>query len=228
MKRWSKKLGFRRPNDKVEWAIWVGAGFILLAIINSLLFVKKPIQLSLNAFTAISTTSVLKDIGNGIIASAILIGGLNQIKSDKKKLKGYFLTIGGIMMFLYLIGTSAASSVMLANIQSEVIKSSNILINKEIQNLKKKDLSVADKSRFTKIIAQEKYFRDGFKTEYTDRQGNTLMYQPTVEDVQNRDQFLIGHQLISVLRYEMVFWIIVLVINITSFILLSRMKARMD
>lgn len=227
MNNLAEKLGFRRPNSKIEWAIWVGAGFIILAIINSLLFVKKPIQLPLH-LTAINTTSVLKDIGNGIIASAILIGGLHQVKSDKKKLKGYFLTIAGITMFLYLIGSSAISSVMLANIQTDVINSSNLLIENEKQNLKNKDLSIADKSRFTKIIAEQMFFKDGIISEYTDAKGSTLKYQPTSEDVQNREQFIFSRRLVSILRYEMDFWIIVLAINVASYVLYCGMRTRSD
>jgi hypothetical protein len=88
-------------------AIWVGAGFILLAIINSLLFVTKPIDFPPQTFTAISATSILKDLGFGIMASAFLIEGLHRIKSNKKKITGYFVTIVGIAWFLYLIGGPA-------------------------------------------------------------------------------------------------------------------------
>jgi hypothetical protein len=228
MNTWAERLRFRRPNNKIEWAIWVGSGFILLAIINTLLFVKKPIEVPPHTLTAIHTTSILKDLGFGIIASALLIDGLHRLKTNKKKMSGYFVTIVGITWFLYLIGSPLIGSVMLENIQRDVIKSSNLLINQETQLLKKIDLSVADKSRFTKIIAEERFFKDGVLAEYTDKEGNTLTYQPTAEDVQNRDQFLFSQRLIRILRYEMFFWIIALIITVTSYVLYCRMKHQRD
>lgn len=228
MNKWAERLKFRRPNNKVEWALWVGTGFILLAIINSLLFVKKPIGFPPQTLTSINTTSVLKDLGFGIIASAFLIDGFNRIKNNKKKITGYFVTIVGIAWFVYLIGGYAIASVMLANIHRDVIKSSNLLIGKEMRLLEKKDLSVADKSRFTRIIAEEKFFKDGFITDYTDEKGNTLTYQPTAEDVQNREQFLFTQRLISFLRYEMFFWIIILIITVTSYVVCCGMKHQRD
>jgi hypothetical protein len=143
-------------------------------------------------------------------------------------MSGYFVTIVGITWFLYLIGSPLIGSVMLENIQRDVIKSSNLLINQETQLLKKIDLSVADKSRFTKIIAEERFFKDGVLAEYTDKEGNTLTYQPTAEDVQNRDQFLFSQRLIRILRYEMFFWIIALIITVTSYVLYCRMKHQRD
>ena len=206
-------------------AIWVGTGFILLAIINSLLFVKKPIKLPPQAFTAISTTSILKDLGFGIIASALLFGGLQRIKNNEK-IKGYVVTIGSILMFLGLIAQPAILSVMLSNMQTDVNKLSNNLIDKETINLKKKEISDAEKSRFTKVIAKERFFKDGFIAEYTDEKGETSRYQPTVEDIQERKQLLFTQRLITILRCEMFFWIIVLVINLTSYVLYCRRKTQ--
>jgi hypothetical protein len=225
MNKWGIKLGFRRPNNKVEWAIWVGAGFILLAIINSLLFVQKPTEFPPHTFTAISVTSVLKELGFGIIASALLIGGLQRIKNNEK-IKGYVVTLGSILMFLNLIAQPAILSVMLSNIQTDINKMSNTLIDKETINLKKKEISVADKSRFTKVIAKERYFKDGYISEYTDEKGETSRYQPTAEDIQGRKQFIFTQRLISIMRYEMVFWIIVFFINVTSYVLYCRRKSQ--
>ncbi|MDD2321549.1 MAG: hypothetical protein PHO83_16010 [Geobacteraceae bacterium] len=226
MSDWGARLWFRWPNNKVEWAIWVGTGFILLAIINSLLFVKKPIGLPSQAFTAISTTSILKDLGFGIIGSAFLFDGLDLIKLNKKKMTSYFVTTVGIAWFLYLIVGPAITSVMLTNMQGDLFKLSNSLIDKETNNLKKKVLSVADRSRLTEIIAKERFFKDGFIAEYTDKKGNTLSYQPTAADIQERKQFLFTQRLISILRYEMVFWIIVLVINVTGYVLYCKRKTQ--
>ncbi len=224
MSNWFARLGFRKPKNKVEWAIWVGTGFILLAIINSLLFVKKSIEFPPQAFTAITTISILKDLGFGIIGSAFLFDGLNRVKNNKKKITGFFLIIVGIAWFAYLIGGPAITSVMLTNMQTNLIKLSNTLTDKETTNLKKKELSVADKSRLTKIIAKERFFKDGFIAEYTDEKGNKLSYQPTTVDIQERKQILFTQRLISILRYEMVFWISVLLINIASYVLYSRKK----
>ncbi|MDD2319350.1 MAG: hypothetical protein PHO83_04785 [Geobacteraceae bacterium] len=224
MSNWFARLGFRKPKNKVEWAIWVGTGFILLAIINSLLFVNKSIKLPSQAFTAITTTSILKDLGFGIIGSALLFDGFNRLKINKKKMTSYFVIIVGIAWFAYLIGGPAISSVMLTNMQTDLVKLSNTLIDKETNNLKKKELSVADKSRLTKIIAKERFFKDGFIAEYSDVKGNMLSYQPTNVDIQERKQFLFTQRLISILRYQMVFWIFVLLINVTSYVLYSRMK----
>lgn len=228
MNNWADKLGFKRPNNKIEWAMWIGTSFILLAIIYSLLFVKKPIELPLHALTGIGIVSVLKDIGFGIIASALLIDGFLRIKNDKKKTKGYFSTIVSIGWFIYLIGSPAIVSVMLSNIQTDVIKSSNLLIDKETHLLVKKDLSNTDKSRLTKKIAEERFFKDGFIAEYIDEKGSTLKYQPTAENVQNREQFLFSQRLISILRYEMVFWIIALAINVASYVLYCGKRTRSD
>ncbi len=76
-----QKLGFRKPQNKIEWTMWIGAGCILLAIILSLLFVKRPLTYPPKSFTVLYSIDLLRDIGFGIIASITLISGLIHLKA---------------------------------------------------------------------------------------------------------------------------------------------------
>lgn len=215
MNKW-QKLGFRKPQDKIEWTIWIGTGFILLAFICSLLFVKKPVSYTPQTLPALYITSFLKDIGFGIIASVILVGGLIRLRKDEKKTRAYMGTIGGVLLFLFMIGKPAITSTMLSNIQSDTFKAGNILIEKLSEKLNSNDFSSAEKERFRKSIAKENYFQDGSLAKYVDENGTTMEYSPTPEDIQNREMGLIMARTIRILRAEVLFWTIVIVAVLTG------------
>ena len=191
--------------------MWIGAGFILLAIIISLLFVIKPVAYFPETFTALYITTFLRDFGFGIIASAILIGSLIRLKKDEKKIRGYLGIIVGIFWFLFLIGRPAITSTIFSNMQADTFKIGNQLIEKLSEKLNKEDYSPLDKARFRKSIAKEKYFQEGSLTEYMDENGIALKYNPTQEDIQNRKMSLTLARTIRILRAEVLFWIIVFV-----------------
>jgi len=223
MNTW-QKLGFRKPQNKIEWTMWVGAGFILLAIIISLLFVRKPVAFSPQTFTALYITNFLRDIGFGIIASTILIGGLIRLKKDEKKARGYMGIIGGMILLLLMIGRPALTSTMFSNMQADTLKIGNQLIEKLSDKLNKKDYSPIDKARFRRSIAKEKYFQNGSLMEYMDETGITVRYVPTSEDIQNREMSLATAQMIKIFRAEMLLWIIVTVAVLTGSIMYVKRK----
>jgi len=224
MNSWAKRLGFRRPQDKLEWMLWIGVGFTLIAIIYSLFYIKKPIVLSPQTLAPVYIAHFLKNIGLGIIAVAGLVGGLHRLKFDEKKTMGYVATSCCILLFLFMIGRPAFSSYMMSNIQTDDSNFSKHLIEQETQTLTKRDLSAEDKAYFGKSIAREKYLQDGSFYEYTDEHGVTKQYQPTVDDIQYRESFLTIPQSIRILRIEMVFWIIVFISTITGSIIFNRIK----
>lgn len=223
MNKW-QKLGFRKPQNNIEWTMWIGTGFILLAIIISVLFVRKPVAYSPQTFTALYITNFLRDIGFGIIASTILISGLVLLKKDKKKARGYMGIIGGMILLLLVIGRPAITSIMFSNMQADTFKTGNQLIEKLSEKLNKKDYSPIDKARFRKSIAKEKYFQDGSLMEYMDENGIIMKYMPTSEDIQNREMMLATAQMIKILRAEMLLWIIVTVAVLTGSIIYVKRK----
>jgi hypothetical protein len=210
-------VGFRKPQDKIEWTILIGTGFILLAIICSLLFVKKPVSYPPQTLPALYITGFLKDIGFGIIASAILVGGLIRLRKGEKKARGYMGTIGGILLFLFMIGKPAITSTMLSNIQSDTFKVGN-RFEKLSEKLNRNDFSSAGKARFRKSIAKKKYFQDGSLAEYVAENGTTMKYSPTPEDIQDREMGFTMARMIMILRAEMLFWAIVFVAVLTGYI----------
>ncbi len=225
MNKW-QKLGFRKPQNKIEWTLWIGAGFILLAIIWSLLFVKKPAEFTPQIFTALYITHFLKDIGLGIIATAILLGGFIRLKKDEKKTRGYIGTIGGIFLFLFMIGKPAISTTMLSTLHADTYKFSNLLIEKQTEKATNPHLPEVDKAYFRKAVAQEKYFQDGSLAEYQDENGHSTKYQPTAEDVRKGEQFLIMSRTIRILRIEMIFWILAFVATFTGAIIYNKKEPK--
>jgi hypothetical protein len=210
MNKW-QKLGFRKPQDKLEWTMWIGAGFIFLAIILSLIFVKKPLTYPPKSFAILYSIDLLRDIGFGIIASATLISGLIHLKIDGKRVRGYFGVIGGIILLSLMIGRPVVTLTIFSSMQSDTTKNGNQLIEKLSERLNKKDYSLVEKARFRTFIAKEKYLKDGSLTDYLDENGNTRKYSPTREDIQSREMRLTMAQTIRILRVETIFWSIVFV-----------------
>ena len=218
MNKW-KDLGFRKPQNRIEWTLWIGTGFILLAIIISLLFVKKPLAYSLQTFTPLYITNILRDLGFGIIASALLIGSLIRLKKNEKKIRVYMGVIVGIFWFLFLIGRPAITMTIFSNMQAETLRNGNQLIEKLSNKLNKPDYSQVEKARFRKSIAQERYFQDGSLVEFINEDGIMTKYVPTSDDIQNRDMSLAAQRMITILRAEMLFWIIVSIAVFTGSII---------
>jgi len=202
--------------------MWAGTGCILLAIICSLLFVKKPLGFPPQTLTALYITHILKDIGFGIIASAILMSGFNRLKYNEKKTTGYLATIVGVLLFVLMIGSPAILSNMLSTIQTNTSNISKLLIDKQSRALTRSDLSLADKAHIKKALAQEEYFQDGAVVEYADEKGNTVRYQPTANDLQMRETHLFSLRMIMILRIEMIFWIIVFIATLTGSIIFYK------
>jgi len=204
--------------------MWIGAGFVLLAIIISLLFVRKPVAYSPQTFTVLYIADLLRDIGFGIIASAILIDGLIDLKIEKRKARGYFGIIGGMILLLLMIGRPALTSTLFSNMQVDTLRTDGQLIEKLSEKLNKKDYSPHDKARFRKLIANEKYFQDGSLADYLDENGTTIKYSPTPEDIQSREMRLTMALTIRILRVEMIFWTIVFVAVLVGSISYTRRK----
>jgi len=224
MNSWAKRLGFRKPQNRIELAIWIGAGFILSAIIGSLLFVKKPQEYPPQSLIALYTVNILRDIGLGVIATSILVSGFHRLKFDDKKGKGYFVTITGVLLFILMIGRPTITSVLLSNIQSDSYKFSKLTIEKRTQTLANRDLSPIDKAEFRKAIAEEGYFHDGIITDYKDERGNKIIFQPTVEDLRRRESYLLMPRTIMILRIEMAIWIVVFIATIITSIIYYRKR----
>jgi len=208
MSKW-QKLGFRKPQNKIEWTMWIGAGFILVAIILSLLFVKKPLTYPPKSFAVLYSIGLVRDIGFGIIASTTLISGLIYLKLDGKRVRGYLGVIGGVILLSLLIGRPAVMSTMFSSMQADMLKTGNQLIEKLSEKLNKKDYSALDKARFRKSIVKEKYFQDGSLADYQDENGTTIKYSPTPEDIQHREMSFSMARMIRILRVEAIFWTIV-------------------
>ena len=189
--------------------MWIGAGFILLAIILSLLFVKRPLTYPPKSFAVLYSIDLLRDIGFSIIASITLISGLIHLKLDGKRVRGYLGVIGGVILLSLMIGRPAVTSTIFSSMQADTLKTGNQLIEKLSEKLNKKDYPPLDKARFRKSIAKEKYFQDGSLADYQDENGTTIKYSPTPEDIQNREMSLTMARMIRILRVEMIFWTIV-------------------
>lgn len=189
--------------------MWIGAGFILVAIILSLLFVKKPLTYPPKSFAVLYSIGLLRDIGFGIIASITLISGLIYLKLDGKRVRGYLGVIGSVILLSLMIGRPAVMSTMFSSMQADSLKSGNQLIEKLSEKLNKKDYSALDKARFRKSIVKEIYFQDGSIADYQDENGTTIKYSPTPEDIQQRELSLSLARMIRILRVEAIFWAIV-------------------
>jgi hypothetical protein len=210
MNKW-QKLGFRKPQNKIEWTMWIGAGFILLAVIISQLFVRKPVSYSPQTFSVLHITNLLRDIGFGITASTILISGFIHLKIERKKARGYFGIIVGTILLMLMIGRPAFFSTMFSTMQAETIKNGNQLVEKLSDKLNKANYSPVENAHFRKSIAKEKYFQDGSLVDYLDVNGTTMKYSPTPEDIQNREMRITMARSIEIMRLEMIFWAIVFV-----------------
>ena len=218
-----QKLGFRKPQNKIEWTMWIGAGFILLAIILSLLFVKRPLTYPSKSFAVLYSIDLLRDIGFGIIASITFISGILHLKLDGKRARGYLGIIGGVILLSLMIGRPAVTSTLFSTMQADTIKNGVQLIEKLSERLSKKDYSPIEKARFRMLIAREKYFRDGSLADYLDENGTTKKYSPTPEDIQNREMSLTMARMIRILRIETIFWTIVFIaVLIGSFNYIKR------
>jgi hypothetical protein len=226
MGNWANRLGFLKPRNKVEWTMWIGTGFMLFAIICSLLFVKKTHEFELppKDLSALYITHILQNLGFCFIATAAFLGGLNHLQFDAKKTKGYVATIGGVLIFLLMIGRPAITSMMFSKIQTDSENFSKHLIEKKSQTLVDRNLSSGDKAAFGKAIAQQKYLQDGSPAEYADDKGNIVKYQPTMEDMKKRESYLVMPRLIKFLRIELILWLIVFVSVVTGSFIYYRKK----
>lgn len=216
MNKPAKRIGFRKPQNKIEWAMWIGVGITLLAFIFNLFFLKKPKQPAPTVMTPVYIIHFLKSIGLAFIGTAMLTAGVARLKKDPQKTRAYLMIIGAVLLFSAMIGRPAISSNRLSIIQADNSSYRERLIENLTQTLSNRSgrLSSADKAHLRKIIAQEKYFLDGSLTEYVDEKGITVKYQPTNDDARKRKAFLILPQRTRILRTETAFWIIVFIVTL--------------
>jgi len=104
----------------------------------------------------------------GIIASAHIGRWSYSVKEKTRRRRGLHGNIGGIILFIFMIGRPAITSTMLSTLHADTFKFSNVLMK---NRLTKSTILLyqTDKEYFGKAVAQEKYFQDGSQAEYIDK-----------------------------------------------------------
>lgn len=114
-----------------------------------------------------------------------IIIGLYQYRKKKAKL----LLIIGIGIFfsfvVYLTAVQRSTLKELSNIDAKV-KNDIEMYKKEIESVKQgmaKEEQMKFISEFSRLIASKKYIIYGTKTDYFDKEGNAIKYQPSKEEI---------------------------------------------
>ncbi len=192
-----EKFNFKKPLNKYEWSVSIGAGFILIAQIVKFIVIrgKQPlpnVQLFVFFFSL---------IGWSLLATALLLAGMQIAKLGNNFKKGRILVIAAGLLFLIQI----ASTVIYSNAMSYMIEAGTRM-SREAGETVPKDLLRSDVSADTRHIlsrslAQIKYIQDGIIMDYFDESGARVVYKPTDEDISLRNGRV---TMIRGLRYERV------------------------
>ncbi|GLI38364.1 hypothetical protein GHYDROH2_18650 [Geobacter hydrogenophilus] len=185
-------------RQKSEWVIFAGFAMIIIAAVAEGFLPKLPDKIvtlsDWRKFQELKHTwqyLVVGQIswsGNVVFAMSLVIIGLRLLRKKLRKLFAILYLVAGLGICAFYLVTlyfTMTFNYTIPKPNAELLR----------QNIESHNYDVKLKSKLSKMYARDKYTYEGKTVEYFTETGDKLLYQPTKEDQEFREQDVLVNEI---------------------------------
>jgi hypothetical protein len=188
----------RLLSRKSEWFIFAGFAMIIIAAVAEGFLPKVAVNVTTltdwrkyvemrNAWKYVLVGQI-DWLGRVILAASLVIIGMRLLRIKLQRLKAVLFLVAGLGICAFTLATSY----FVMSFDYSIPKPNPELLRQNIEN---HNYDAKLKSKLSKMYASDKYKHEGITIEYFNETGEKVLYQPSKEDLEFREQDLLVNEI---------------------------------
>lgn len=159
-------------------------GVVIYIVVRILLNALPPFDPTSELPWEVRTLNFLGACGLTLAVSGMIMGGLTSIRKFGLKWSNVLVSLFGVGMVAVLLFINYQASTLLSN---DAFLKKDMEILQQLESLANADMRLENKAELSLSYAQMKFSHEGEKIKYVDRRGNLVDFEPSPEDIKNRN-----------------------------------------